>query len=238
MKLGLGYRLNKGSIIPFKNKYHLKFDGTDERVACGSAVALQNLTAKSVVLWFKSTGFTGIAQYLYDSGYWIANYGTRISISASANNVSVTLRKVGDIQSYTIPFTPDQWNSVAYTWDGTTIKYYLNGVYQEGHDDAFSGALACTSNLFFGSRNNGSQYFYVGGIDEIAIFNRALSQIEITKLFGGGTPQTCGNTKKISGLVGFWRCGDDAIFPTIPDVSGNGNNGAMINMEAEDIRAY
>ena len=38
-----------------------------------------------------------------------------------------------------------------------------------------------------------------------------------------------------SGLIGWWRMGDTAIFPTIPDASTNSNNGTMTNMSSGDI---
>ena len=36
-------------------------------------------------------------------------------------------------------------------------------------------------------------------------------------------------------LIGWWRMGDSATYPTIPDDSTNSNNGTMTNMSADDI---
>ena len=39
-------------------------------------------------------------------------------------------------------------------------------------------------------------------------------------------------------LIGWWRMGDGATFPTIPDASTNSNDATMTNMNASDIRAF
>ena len=39
-------------------------------------------------------------------------------------------------------------------------------------------------------------------------------------------------------LIGWWRMGDGATFPTIPDASTNSNDGTMVGMTANNIRAF
>jgi hypothetical protein len=74
------------------------------------------------------------------------------------------------------------WYTVAYTYDGTTSRFYLNGVLTQSiaKSDAFSPN---TEDLFIGySPQNGGQYWLNGVVDEIRIYNQALCPGAIAQL--------------------------------------------------------
>ena len=84
------------------------------------------------------------------------------------------------------------WNNITFIYDGNFSKLYLNGALV---DSSQSGSSISNSpaSLFFG-KNFGSyagtlQRWFKGYIDDIAIYNRALSQQEIKALYSG-TPTT------------------------------------------------
>ena len=60
-----------------------------------------------------------------------------------------------------------------------------------------------------------------------------MSASEVTKLYGGGTPQTAGNAIGISGLGGYWKF-EEGSGTTVADSSTNNNSGTLTNMEARD----
>lgn len=75
-----------------------------------------------------------------------------------------------------------QWYTLTFTYDGTTAKYYLNGVL----NDQVSKAVtfnANTMDLYIG-RNGDAQYpyWFNGVIDEIRIYNRAINENEVKQL--------------------------------------------------------
>jgi hypothetical protein len=70
------------------------------------------------------------------------------------------------------------WTHLAATYDGTTMNFYVNGVLASSR--AQTGAIA-TSNgaLSIGGDSISSGQFWAGLIDEVRIYNRALSESEI-----------------------------------------------------------
>lgn len=69
------------------------------------------------------------------------------------------------------------WSHLATTYDGSTQKLYVNGVLvgsrlQAGPIDVSGGALRLGGNLVWGE-------YFTGYIDEVRIYNRALSQADI-----------------------------------------------------------
>jgi hypothetical protein len=113
-------------------------------------------------------------------------------------------------------------------------NYYLNDPgYLLGQPFMDSGlSYDELSDLIFGS-NSTSYYtgesfsFFEGEIDDIAIYNRALTQEEITSLYTGepaNPPAACNPlpSNLQNGLVGYWPfCGN------ANDESGNGNDGTV-----------
>jgi hypothetical protein len=105
------------------------------------------------------------------------------------------------------------------------IKVYRNGVLDNTGTVNFS-SLISNSNLYLGyiptSATNITQSNFLGKIDDFGIWNRALTQQEITNLYNSSLPQTACLPANVptTGLVGYWPfCGN------ANDESGNGNNG-------------
>lgn len=85
-------------------------------------------------------------------------------------------------------FTMGQWNYVVLTYDADTNarKIYLNGGAPKASDISASDFLGNT-NLNIGRwiRNGGDQY-WTGRIDDLKIYNRALTEAEVTAIAEGG----------------------------------------------------
>ena len=83
----------------------------------------------------------------------------------------------------TIPVKKGVWYTLAYTFDGHTSNFYINGVLK----DSRQKTVAFTDNthdLFIGKHEDPLYpYWFNGVIDEIRIYNRALGQGAITQLY-------------------------------------------------------
>ena len=74
------------------------------------------------------------------------------------------------------------WNQIVFTRDGKSVRVYLNGNRNpEIETETSSDSLVSLSALFFGGRCD-NESNWEGRLDEIAVFDRALSPNEIASL--------------------------------------------------------
>jgi hypothetical protein len=121
------------------------------------------------------------------------------------------------------------WSNLTFTYDGIALKIYKNGVLMnEQYCGLFLDPVEMP--LFFGKEFFGepsASRWFKGQLDDIAIYNRALTTEEITTLYTGEpvTPPTACNPLPANlqnGLVGYWPfCGN------ANDESGNGIDGTV-----------
>ena len=139
----------------------------------------------------------------------------------------------------TIPNTiiENIWYDVVVIIANNSAKIYINGIEQltysinniNNSTISFSSQGSCATNLginrFGKAKTSCANAQYLNGvIDEFGIWNRALTQQEITNLYNASQPQNIclPSYVPINGLVGYWPfCGN------ANDESGNGNNGVV-----------
>ncbi len=81
----------------------------------------------------------------------------------------------------------NQWYHCAVVYDGVRLRFYLDGIYQ-GEQIVNVPLSTVGQNNFFGKSNHsGWETFTNGSIDDISIFNRALSSSEIQRLYSSNT---------------------------------------------------
>ena len=77
----------------------------------------------------------------------------------------------------------NQWNHLASTWDGATLRQYLNGALVDSVP--FSGPIANTAaDLTIGINSGVWSTAFTGRLDDIQIYNHALSSAEVSRLAG------------------------------------------------------
>src|SRR5262249_23147490 len=106
-------------------------------------------------------------------------------------------------------FPSNSWQHVVFVNTGTTLSVYRNGI-QEGSSISSTVDSTCVNpatGSTFGSYSDGTQLFYPGLIDDVRLYNRALSAQEIKRLYNMGGALHIGasqNNKLTNGLVGLW----------------------------------
>ncbi len=115
----------------------------------------------------------------------------------------------------TVSWTPSTatWYHVAVVKNGTSVKFYVNGVQQGGTQTCGSATVFNgTAQFQIGAMTYASEYFD-GLIDDVRVWSRALSDLEIAML--EDTPELFTNG---SSIQGWWRLNNGYT-----DASGNGN---------------
>jgi len=116
------------------------------------------------------------------------------------------------LEEHFTDFDPDIWHSIAFTYDGGAVLLYFDGV--EIGSEPFSEDINATPGIPLSIGNlygNSVHNLYVDGtIDEVRIYERALSPHEVRQLHLGG------------GLVAHYPLDGD-----VSDVSGNGSDGTV-----------
>lgn len=135
------------------------------------------------------------------------------------------------------------WFHVAMVYDGSGaangITWYVNGEDDTNGTPNLDNSTVdwAGSRNFYLNGNGGAGNYWVGQMDEPAVFDYALSQAQVQQAYGSGV------TADLSGLnpVAWWRMGDDASDDStadtgqITDQSGNALHATPKNTDGDEI---
>ena len=213
--------------------YALSFDGDDDHVTLIDAAAFtfngQITFSAWVIRDIANAGHVIVSKWDETSGSekreWAflmeANRGPKLSIYKESDDSNLTK----DVDSS--PST-GVWHHLAATYDGNSvIKLYVDGVEQSGTTQTSSGSAPYqienqTTIAVIGARtesdgNPGS--FMNGMIDEVTLWNTALSTAQVQSLYIQGRDFDT-NSIASGNVVGYWKLENNAN-----DSSGNSRNG-------------
>ena len=174
------------------------FDGVDDFVFVPASNSLNVASGSGITIdaWINSPDITlaGPLVEWNDEALFGVHFWTSVPLPAGTGpaslfaNIRDTALNNRIISSAPGVLTSNTFEHVAVTYDKTTgfSTLYLNG---EVVATADLGIFTPSTNfdLYFGSRPSGGGIFYQGIIDEIEIFDRALSQAEIRAIFEAGS---------------------------------------------------
>ncbi|MFH0806479.1 MAG: LamG-like jellyroll fold domain-containing protein [Candidatus Brennerbacteria bacterium] len=162
----------------------LNFDGVNDYVDVPEATSTLDVTSiLTFSAWIYPTSSSSYKPILakipvaYGSGYEFAN---------SSGNFRTTLRTgSGNCDFTNGALTLNTWQHVASTYDGTTTRHYLNGALASSSAACTYGATANDNDLYIGGRASDTSRF-AGMIDDVRVYNRALSSDEARQLYNSG----------------------------------------------------
>jgi hypothetical protein len=181
LSLGNKLTLTTQPIYKFVNKYSIDFDGVDDRIITDGADTVAQPTTYS--FWCKSSE-TGQNRGIFGHGgdnqgafhYWSdtrpliylgANWFVKWDISPKQSD--------GEWHHWVVYSDPNNLNN---------CKLYVDGVLQNVYQVQTSGSLeAYTEGLTIGSDNQVGGNSFEGKIDEFAVYDRELTQAEITRMY-------------------------------------------------------
>lgn len=160
------------------------------------------------------------------------NNVTQWSINGADNKATVYTRfgdvtceqnqfqaKVGANKPQSITrFTAKKWYHLAFTYDGTNLRFYVDGKLDFISPHATPGEIFTFKDIVF-SNNAKSQYSLHGMVNELRIWSVARSQAEIENNMYIVSPET-------PGLELYWKCNEGSGL-AIKDHSGHGRDGKL-----------
>ena len=195
---------------PGKVGQAFSFDGVDDFVSIPAFPATSFQSGTTLDLWFNSASFSGSYNDIvstFDAGGpgWTLYYfqGTLRFYNGAADVLA----------SSTVPQT-NQWYHVAVVRSGDNYTMYLNGNVVSTGVSAYNNIAAP---MRFSGRSNDTG-LYSGLIDEVEIFNRALSATEIAAIVDAGNAGKCHTT-----TVQFAQANTDSFETNTVDGSHNVN---------------
>jgi glucose/arabinose dehydrogenase/chitodextrinase len=154
----------------------LSFNGADSIVRVASAASLNLTGAMTLSAWIKPTatqsGWRTILQRQADA-YFLDAGGDAALRPAGGGTLGTSTQYVSGPTANPV----DAWTHLALTYDGATLRLYVNGT--QAATRAAAGAIQTTTNpLWIGGNSPYGEYFQ-GLIDEVRVYDRALTPTEI-----------------------------------------------------------
>src|SRR3990167_2150381 len=181
-----------------------------------------------VVMALWTAGFTGNFNFVVGN-YTPAN-DDHLLFVANPDDTWPAVQSTGTINL-------NGWQHIAFTYDGANVRFYFNGTLDSS--PAFSTSLLTTAGQRFvlGNVNlTSTDDNFQGYLDDVRVYNRALSGDEIKRLYRIGATlkinTSINNDSLANGLVGYWSMNaPDVAGTTAYDRSGQGKNGTFTGVD-------
>lgn len=249
-------RINRINIEnAWQNNYSLSFDGVDDYLDAGNSPLYTPTTnGWSVSFWFKKSvnGSQAIINKtgkfagggVFDKEWAINNrFNNKLLFKLHFNNSTANYVDFESVQ--TLPL--NQWTHIVITYDGsqtdTGFNMYIdnqllnstNNLATVSLTGSYGSVFAGVSPLYM-SRSSGTGYYEMF-IDEFILYKKVIDAATVNHLYNNGIT---GNPNEApyatSDMVSYFRMGDGAVFPNIPNLAPSYTLAAtMVNMDAADI---
>ena len=160
----------------------LSFDGSDDYVRIERSSSLDATSEVTVEAWICPRAYVS---GLGDNSHIVSRTNTGgghvyvLSLYPDSHKASYSVNPFPDQHASNADIQLNVWTHLTMTYDGSYVRLYINGEFDSSYE--LSGAIETTPNwLAIGCNSYGSTYAHFNGtIDEVRIYNRALSQEEI-----------------------------------------------------------
>lgn len=110
-----------------------------------------------------------------------------IGIASSSRNLTATINcaTTNAVTTTSTALSASQWSTVIATFDGSLVRFYINGVEAEySSQTACTGARASNTNPFYVGNDNIQARTWHGAIDEMALWTEVLSPADVDASLG------------------------------------------------------
>jgi len=231
----------------------LTFDGTNDEISVADSTTLDSLTSDiTISMWVNPNSTQNQYAEIIGKHDSIANGSFVIEQDSSNNNQYYF--SWGNGSSFTCNTSSDTTTLTANTWQyfvvvksGATVTHYVNGRVTKTCTGAFSSMGTNNNNLYIGrSAYTTTNRRFTGGLDEVKIYNLALTTDQIKADMNQGKSQVLGalgnnssydpqaanqeycvwgDSTSCNAPVGRWDF-EEGSGTSVYDTSGNNNTGS------------
>ena len=147
----------------------LQLDGNNDNVIVNNTDILESVNALTIACWVKISYSTSFGYFIMASGFGLWQVGNETGLA-------IHLPLTDSAKGLTLI---DEWKQITGTYDGTDIKYYVDGVLVDTFNHP--GTMDVDSRLFIVGFF--STTYWAGFIDEICVWNKTLTDEEVENHF-------------------------------------------------------
>jgi len=158
-------------------------DGNLNHVTIPDSPSLDFTTAVSISCWIYKSDLAGNRDIISKRSAWGT---TSIPFELTTDGTNISWRVIGNSTYPTLnaSLVINTWYHIVATWDGTTQYIYVNGS-SIGSTSRTGTITTNTTAVEIGMLPGGGENF-LGTIDEVGIWSRALTSTEVTTLYNSG----------------------------------------------------
>jgi hypothetical protein len=236
-----------GDDLSYYSTQSVRFEGASEYVTMGNVLAFERTDPFSLSFWFRTTDTGG--PYLIakmGGGGAVRGYGVALGADGGLTLILRSDNATGNkivVTTTTVSYNDGAWHCVTWTYSGSSTAAgcacYIDGsvVALTTVTDALAATMVTADPFWLGASYYGGVPggYYVGFLDEVAVYSKELSAAEATWIYNAGVPRSLSAGGAPSDLAGWWRMGEGDTYPTLLDSSAGAHNGTMTNMHSNDI---
>ena len=171
------------SDLVYNDSYNgtLEFNGVDQLVTFGNLDSIKNLSTGTIDIWFRPA--TTAMTFLIS---WFGNSSDYMRLQVYGNSTIILYTEVGNVGTglTSTNISPlNVWANCVITQDGTTTRMYINKILQSNTSNATWFGTHPNLSLYLAYQLGWSGYYFKGLIGPCKIYNKSLSQQEITQNF-------------------------------------------------------
>ena len=148
-------------------------DGTDDCVEADIGTTSGEITYS---FWFRSNDVS-VTKRIVERDWSGGGSFTTAHIDSEIEAIFRLSGGAAGVQLYSGPISSDTWHHIVCLFDGADVFLYVNGELKDTGSQA--SILADSRNLWMGALN----YDFNGTLDDVMVFNKALSLEEVRKLY-------------------------------------------------------
>ncbi len=205
----------------------LDFDGTDDYVKCGDTDLPTGADSRTVEFWVKRSVFSNFTYYPYPFFYGTKTQYQGFGLYGNINTTDIWFYSHSYDFDTGINLDDTDWHHITIVYDGTNIRSYKDSVESSGSPTARPLLNTVLSDFDFtiGSFYVANQY-WDGTIDEVRIYNRALSAEEVQAHFNASKVRLDYGDVRFTDsdgttLLNYWMEKDGTFWTKIPSISAS-----------------